>query len=109
MTNREARLKLQILYGCRCLLTNIKTSKLQYHHLEKKEYGGKTTVENGSQLINDIHQWVHSLEQDDIELFYLVNECLKHYKQCMDLGLTDLVEQYENECMPEFREKVMKR
>ena len=28
------------------------------------------------------------------------------YKQCMDLGLVDLTEQYETECMPEFRKRI---
>lgn len=109
MTNKEAREKLQVLYGCRCLLTGIQTAKLSYHHLLKKQHGGKATVDNGAQLINDIHQWVHSLEHSDMELYDLVNECLDLYKQCIDLGLVDLVEQYETECIPEFRKKVKKR
>ena len=109
MTNREARLKLQILYGCRCLLTNIQTSKLQYHHcLIKKCDGGEATVNNGAQLITEIHQWLHQLEHTDMELYDLVNETLDLYKQCLDLGNEELINQYENECMPEFRRKVMK-
>jgi hypothetical protein len=50
MTNKEARLKLQTLYRCRCLLTGIKTDKQEF----------------------------------------------------------DLIEQYESECMPEYRKKVMR-
>lgn len=107
MTNKEAREQLQVLYGCRCLLTNIKTDRLTYHHcLLKKQHGGKVTIDNGAQIINEIHQWLHKLEHTNIELFDLVNECLDLYKQVMDLGLTDLIEQYETECMPEYRKKI---
>lgn len=106
MTNKEAREQLQVLYGCRCLLTNIKTNKLQFHHLKKKQFGGKATVKNGAQLIAEIHQWTHSLEHTDMELFNLVNECLDLYKQCLDLGDEELMNQYETECIPEFRKKI---
>ena len=106
MTNKEAREQLQVLYGCRCLLTNIKTNKLQYHHVIKKEHGGKATVANGAQIIDEIHQWLHSLEHTDMELYDLVNETLYLYKQCLDLNNEELINQYENECMPEFRKKI---
>mgnify|MGYP007049655042 CR=1 FL=1 len=106
MTNKQARLKLQILYGCRCLLTNIQTDKLTYHHLTKKEHGGKATVENGANLIREIHQWLHQLENSDIELYHLVNECLDLFKRVMSLGYTELIEQYETEVMPEARKKL---
>src|SRR5574344_1739935 len=109
MTNKEVREQLQVLYGCRCLLTGIQTDKLTYHHINKKEHGGKATAENGAQIISEIHNWLHSLEHTDIELYDLVNECLDLYKKAMDLGLVDLIEQYETECIPEFRKKVMRR
>ena len=48
MKNGEAKEQLILLYGCRCMLTNIKGKKgLTYHHLWKKVNGGKSTVENG--------------------------------------------------------------
>ena len=106
MTNKEAREQLQVLYGCRCLLTGIKTDKLSFHHILKKEHGGKATVDNGASIISDIHNWLHSLEHTDIELFDLVNETLDLYKQVMDLELTEFIKQYEDECMPEFRKKL---
>lgn len=106
MTNKDAREQLQVLYGCRCLLTNLKGDRLTYHHLIKKSKGGKATIDNGAQIINEIHCWLHSLENVDMELFNLVNECLDLYKQCMDLELVELIEQYELECMPEFRKKL---
>ena len=106
MRNKEARLKLQVLYGCRCLLTNIETDKLHYHHIKKKEHGGITTVANGAPLIKEIHQWLHSLEHTDIELYHLVNECLTYYKYCLDIEHSELINQFESECVPEFKKKV---
>jgi hypothetical protein len=97
--------QLKILYGCRCLLTNVKSNRLDYHHIDKKEYGGKVTVDNGVNLIKEIHEWLHRLENTDIELFYLINECLKLYKQCLDRDEKALIEQYETECIPLFYEK----
>ena len=106
MSNAKASEKLKILYGCRCLLTNTETDKLHYHHIKKKEHGGKATVANGANLIREIHQWLHQLEYSDIELYHLVNECLQYYKLCLDLQELKLIEQYETECIPEFRKKL---
>lgn len=105
MKNSQARGKLNIKYGARCLLTNIKLQKGSYHHIFKKEYGGQATVENGANLVEEIHQWLHSLEYYDIELFNLINECLRLYKRCLDTNNRELIEMYENECMPLFYDK----
>jgi hypothetical protein len=110
MTNRMCREKLNLLYGCRCLLTNIKTkNELTFHHLLKEEYGGRATIENGANLINTIHEWLHNeIEPSDKELFNLINECLELYKKCLDKGLIDLSTQYEQECMPLFYQSYLR-
>lgn len=106
MKNGEARNRLNIKYGARCLLTNVKLQKGSYHHIWKKEWGGTATEENGANLVPDIHQWLHNvIEANDIELFYLINECLQLYKKCLDTNNQELIEQYEQECMPLFYEK----
>lgn len=105
MTNKDARKQLQALYGCRCLLTNIKTNKLQYHHITKKEFDGVTDVENGACLIREIHEWLHNLEKSDIELYHLINDCLVCYKKAIDLDKKELIQQYETDCVPRFKEK----
>lgn len=66
----------------------------------KKEQGGKATVENGVNLERDIHSWLHSFECHDIEMYYLINECLLLYKKCLDQNLEELVQDYETEIMP---------
>ena len=105
---RKKRIKeeLEVLYGCRCLLTGIQQDKLTRHHIIKKEYGGEDTVDNLALLYGKIHQWLHSLEKSDKELFYLINECLKLYKYCMDNDYYDLMNQYETEIMPLMLQKI---
>lgn len=106
MTNSTVKNLLINKEGCKCLLTGyyVDKSQLTYHHIEKKEWGGKATVENGANLIGQIHSWLHcAIEYNDKELFILINECLLLYKQCMEQDKTELVEMFENECQPLFR------
>ena len=106
MKNSEAKGKLNIKYGARCLLTNVKLQKGSYHHIIKKEFGGQATVENGANLVKEIHQWLHNeIETKNIEQYHLINECLMLYKKCLDTNNRELIEMYENECMPLFYEK----
>lgn len=99
-------------YGCFCMMTGIsvqKDSDLSYHHIVKREYGGRTTIENGATLLIEIHQWLHNnIESKDKEMFYLINECLKLYKKCLDLNKTELINEYEEEIMPLFRKELSK-
>ena len=105
--NKSAKESLKILYGSRCMLTGIKQSRLTYHHCQaKKEQGGKATTENGVNLERDIHSWLHSFECHDIEMYYLINECLLLYKKCMDQNLEELVQDYEQELMPMYRKEL---
>ena len=106
--NKSAKESLKILYGSRCMLTGIKQKKLTYHHCQaKKEQGGKSTTENGVNLIGDIHSWLHcSIECHDIEMYYLINECLLLYKKCLDQNLGELIQDYEQEIMPMYRRRL---
>lgn len=106
--NKSAKESLKILYGSRCMLTGIKQKKLTYHHCQtKKELGGKATVENGVNLLGDIHNWLHCcVEYNDIEMYYLINECLLLYKKCIDQNLGELVQDYEQDIMPIYRKRL---
>lgn len=98
MSNQPTKEQLKLLYGCRCMLTGIQTQNLTYHHILKKEYGGKQTTDNGALLIGAIHKWIH--EQEDNETFWLIMECLILYKKCLDENRKDLIKLYEEEVMP---------
>ena len=106
--NRSARTQLILLYGAKCMATMLQTD-LTYHHIEKAEWGGKATIENGVVLTSKFHCWLTDLECKDPELYDLVNECFVLYKMCLDRGLTELVDMYMDECVPEFQKKLIKR
>lgn len=100
MTSKET---LITLYGCRDMLTLIETPKLDFHHIIKECNGGPRTVKNGALLEKPSHNWLHSLENQDIELYLLINECFQLYKKCIDLKQQGLIDMYEQEVVPEVR------
>ena len=106
MNNHDCKEQLKILYGVKCMLTGLESKKLTYHHIMKKEHGGKTTIENGSNLINEIHAWLHKMECNDKQTYHLVNECLELYKQCMDREDIELINEWEAECQPKLVKKI---
>ena len=107
--NRSSKDRLAILYGYRCLLTNVKTKKLTFHHLSKKEWGGPASVENGANLTKEAHEWIHYVETQDFETFMDLNDCLALYKKCIDMGMTELIQDYETEIIPKVRERIKRQ
>lgn len=94
-------------YGNECMATGKRSKKITYHHLYKVEWGGRSTIENGALLLDTAQSLLHnSIERKDIELYYLANECFDLYKQCIDLGLEELVGDYKEEVMPEYRKLI---
>lgn len=88
------------------MLTGLKQGNLTFHHIKKKADGGPDTVDNGALLISDIHEWLHNnIECKNIELFRLINDCLKLYKQCIIEERQELIDQFTNEVMPLCREE----
>ena len=106
--NRSSKERLAIMYGYRCMLTNVKTKQLTFHHLSKREWGGQATVENGVNLAKEPHQWLHLVETQDFETFMDLNECLALYKKCIDMGMTELIQDYETDIVPKVRERIKK-
>ncbi len=104
--NKTSKETLKILYGCRCMLTDIKTKKLEFHHIFKKEYGGAATPENGANLTTLAHQWLHYLESTNYELFLLVSDVLMCYKRCLDEHQDELIEEYQTQYVPRFIQEI---
>ena len=52
----------------------VRTSDLTYHHLIKKSYGGKKTIENGALLMPVAHQYLHLIECIDIDTYIALNK-----------------------------------
>lgn len=103
--NKKIRKELSKLYGEGCFFHNarcaeyiesiggIKTYKtflterhfsgkkisyqLSLHHLRHKSEGGDTTVENGANIAEVAHQYIHSLPRDEEEL---INNRIREFK-----------------------------
>lgn len=104
--NRGVKNLLASQYGNKCMLSGQRYN-LTYHHIEKEENGGETSLENGA-LVSDIGQsWLHNyIEQKDIELFDLINECLLLYKRVIELDNVQLLKQYRDEVIPLFQQAI---
>lgn len=51
--------------------------QITFHHLEHKSDGGATTVENGANVAEIAHQYIHSLPREQEEI---VNDMLREFK-----------------------------
>lgn len=48
-----------------------------YHHIIKREHGGKETIENGAVLNPYAHEYLHIIEYKDLDMFIAINSILK--------------------------------
>ena len=104
-SNRSAKKELERIYGKGCFFNRakvaeqieamggIKTFKvfvqekrfkgkpishqITYHHLKHKSEGGKATVENGANVEEVAHQYLHSLPRNQEEI---INNMLREFK-----------------------------
>lgn len=93
-SNKRAKQRLIELYGEECFIDKLHLRKgnnkkyksngqrkrmkqLTYHHIIKKENGGKATVENGALLSAENHEWFN--QQSPIEQARL-NDIFQQYK-----------------------------
>ena len=53
-----------------------KENPYTFHHLKKKEHGGKEELENGAILTEIAHKYLHIIESRDKELYELLNNVL---------------------------------
>ncbi len=54
---------------------------LTYHHILKKEDGGKQTIENGCLLMPVAHQYLHLIEYKDLETYNAINKIFRYVNQ----------------------------
>lgn len=137
--NTSARRELERLFGKICMIEELGIRNIPkeqrrkikgytrfddvitFHHIKKKEKGGKATVENGALLKGYNHRWLHSLP---IEKQNIINECLIEFKASVlqatsqgleadspisvsykDFQLSDCLEIKLNDITPEVEEK----
>lgn len=105
--NKAKKEELYGMYGKRCMMTGSKKC-LTYHHIDKLDCGGPTTVENGAVLSSVAQQWLHNLiERTDKGLFYLINDCLELYKKVRDTNNQELIHMYNDEIIPLFIARII--
>ena len=79
-------------------------SKYTYHHIEKKEFGGKRTINNGAILIDTSHTYLHLIESKDLDMYIYLNNILKNINNQREmpnrqqlLAIDSLLTQFEKE------------
>lgn len=94
-SNKKAKELLIQLYGEECFIDKLnlrpkptnqkykskgqrkRMKQLTYHHIKKKEHGGRATVENGALLSAENHEWFNSLPIEEQER---LNNIFQEYK-----------------------------
>ena len=57
------------------------------HHLQHKSEGGPTTIENGANVAEVAHQYMHSLPREQEEI---VNNMLRQWKDEFKIGVVEI-------------------
>ena len=56
-------------------------SDVTFHHIIKREDGGRRDIENGALLMPVAHQYLHLIEYKDIETYNAINRIFKYINQ----------------------------
>ena len=54
-----------------------RNNQYQFHHIVKREHGGKLEISNGAILGELSHQYLHIVECKDLEMYIYLNNILK--------------------------------
>lgn len=63
-----------------------------FHHIVKKEKGGKEVIENGAVLNKTAHEYLHIIEYKDIGTYIAINKILKIINEQRDRPTTEQLE-----------------
>ena len=63
-----------------------------FHHIVKKENGGKEVIENGAVLNKTAHEYLHIIEYKDIGTYIAINKILKIINEQRDRPTTEQLE-----------------
>lgn len=83
-----------------------KEQKFIFHHIHKREHGGKVELNNGAILCGGVnsHQYLHIIECKDYELFVYLNNMLKTINNQREmpnkqqlLAIDNIFKQFERE------------
>lgn len=59
----------------------VRKSDLTFHHIVKRENGGKKELSNGALLIPVAHQYLHLIEYKDIATYNAINKIFTYVNQ----------------------------
>lgn len=78
MNIRKEMLKIYIPYsGLDWLNYKLVKKDVTFHHIIKKEEGGKRIITNGALLMPNSHQYLHLIEYKEKEIYDLINVIFK--------------------------------
>lgn len=63
-----------------------------FHHIVKKERGGKEVIENGAVLNKTAHEYLHIIEYKDIGTYIAINKILKIINEQRDRPTVEQLE-----------------
>ena len=63
-----------------------------FHHIVKREDGGKEVIENGAVLNKTAHEYLHIIEYKDIGTYIAINKILKIINEQRDKPTTEQLE-----------------
>ena len=86
MKNKDIRVKNIKIYGKICMAGYVlsKQNPLTMHHIIPLSEGGKTTLENGSNVSNLAHTGIHIVSYDDYVKAREIIDYLLYYKEFKD-------------------------
>jgi len=97
--------------------------ELTFHHIQPKNYDGKTTYDNGALLIKTSHNYIHTIENYDFKMFVELSQILKDEHKCRAITKEHLLEikkileyfeeknkyQYTSKGLPIIKEEFVRR
>lgn len=90
----------------------VRKQDLSFHHIVKKEHGGKATIDNGALLTINAHNYLHIIEQKDIttyayinKMFEIINKQLHEPNQDQRFVIEYLLKEFERNHMEDKNSK----
>lgn len=104
MKNKTIRIKNIEIYGKICMAGYVlcKENPLTLHHITPKSEGGRTTLENSSNISNLAHSAVHILHADDLRKARYIREYLLYFRYHPDINLSYEFAQWLHSHMQEY-------
>lgn len=78
---KEEMMKIYNTYTLDWMNYFVKENDITYHHIVKAEDGGRVTIDNGALLTQRAHNYLHTIERIDIDIYNRINTVLKEINE----------------------------